>query len=349
MSETTACPECQRKVRLPEGTLGRKVRCPSCGAAFVATAGARPAAPPPPPANPFAEEPAPVSSPPLPWERAGTAAPPPPPAEDFAPPTPEVAAGTSRDDWQSVRVGLQLQCWAHLCYLGALLLTILVLLIFLSQYEKPRTTITEFRNGRPVSQKTTEDSKFLIVLVDTMGMLVVLASMANRVGSVVAGCLCMVAPTRHGSRSLALAGLILVGVTLLAEMNILAMQSDRGARDSGPGGLATATSLSYTVLIEVGRLTVLGWMLRGLAMNLKLHGSASTGTALGLLTPVIILGTLALAIIIRYFFPPEGPTVPVLLAALVFAGQIVVLVFGIGLMLRIQSSIGKKMSTYARD
>jgi predicted Zn finger-like uncharacterized protein len=58
MAEIVNCPQCERKLRVPEELLGKKVKCPTCQSTFTASAaGSEPAgvaAPPPP-----REEPAP--------------------------------------------------------------------------------------------------------------------------------------------------------------------------------------------------------------------------------------------------------------------------------------------------
>jgi hypothetical protein len=53
MQEIISCPACQRKLQVPESLLGQDVRCPTCGATFVARLADEPqpaphaAAPPP--------------------------------------------------------------------------------------------------------------------------------------------------------------------------------------------------------------------------------------------------------------------------------------------------------------
>jgi hypothetical protein len=42
MSDITQCPQCQRKLNVPEGQLGSVVRCPACGAEFTAESYAAP-------------------------------------------------------------------------------------------------------------------------------------------------------------------------------------------------------------------------------------------------------------------------------------------------------------------
>lgn len=38
MAEITNCPSCERKVKIPESLMGKKVKCPSCGTVFTAAA-----------------------------------------------------------------------------------------------------------------------------------------------------------------------------------------------------------------------------------------------------------------------------------------------------------------------
>jgi len=46
-AELIRCPQCERQLRVPDALLGKKVKCPSCGTTFAATAA--------PPAEPEAE------------------------------------------------------------------------------------------------------------------------------------------------------------------------------------------------------------------------------------------------------------------------------------------------------
>src|SRR5207302_593089 len=39
MPEVIQCPKCNRKLRVPDHLLGKKVKCPSCSSTFTATAG----------------------------------------------------------------------------------------------------------------------------------------------------------------------------------------------------------------------------------------------------------------------------------------------------------------------
>jgi predicted Zn finger-like uncharacterized protein len=53
MPTTVDCPNCSRKLRIPDELLGKKVKCPQCGNAFTASASA-------PPPEEMEEEPAPA-------------------------------------------------------------------------------------------------------------------------------------------------------------------------------------------------------------------------------------------------------------------------------------------------
>jgi hypothetical protein len=88
MPTTVDCPTCSRKLRIPDELLGKKVKCPQCGNAFLARA---PAAP----AEEMGEEEAPA---PPPKAAAAPARRPaaPPPAEDEEEPEEEAPAPRRR-------------------------------------------------------------------------------------------------------------------------------------------------------------------------------------------------------------------------------------------------------------
>lgn len=56
------CTECQRKLKVPDEALGKKVQCPACGARFVGRLEPNP--PPSPAKEPAATKPAPTAAPP---------------------------------------------------------------------------------------------------------------------------------------------------------------------------------------------------------------------------------------------------------------------------------------------
>ncbi len=53
-AEVVSCPDCQRKLRVPNELVGKLVKCPTCGQTFTADPAAQ--APPPPPPSPVEEK-----------------------------------------------------------------------------------------------------------------------------------------------------------------------------------------------------------------------------------------------------------------------------------------------------
>src|SRR5438874_6643627 len=126
MPETLTCPECQRKVRLPDHLFGKRVKCPSCGGTFTATPTTLSA-----PAITAVPEPAPFES---------MQAPMPEPARDEEqaqadlafPREPEIDIPPAEvSSWFSVRTGLLVQVVAHITLAGGLTLELLLNLIVL--------------------------------------------------------------------------------------------------------------------------------------------------------------------------------------------------------------------------
>lgn len=81
---TVECPECEEKLRAPEDARGKKVRCKSCGHAFVVPAAPKAAAKAPakPPAKSPAKPNAKAQAKPAAAPKAPAPAPVPPPADD---------------------------------------------------------------------------------------------------------------------------------------------------------------------------------------------------------------------------------------------------------------------------
>ncbi len=82
MPEITQCPNCQRKLNVPDGQIGSTVRCPACSAEFTAEP-YRASAPPPPQPEPPPRRPEPRGDyPPRPY--------------DYPPPRPRYDRGYDR-------------------------------------------------------------------------------------------------------------------------------------------------------------------------------------------------------------------------------------------------------------
>src|SRR5262249_49443824 len=108
MPEIVACPDCSRKLRVPDNLLGRKVKCPGCGVNFTASV-----------AGPASEA---VSSAPQPRRR-----------DDYEAPSrqdnyePDVSSKRSvKDGWKRVRSGLNFVLTSIWVSIGVLVLTWLI-------------------------------------------------------------------------------------------------------------------------------------------------------------------------------------------------------------------------------
>jgi hypothetical protein len=315
MPETLTCPECQRKVRLPDHLIGKRVKCPSCGGTFTATPATVPA-----PAF------VPVPQPP-PFEPE----PPPPryqdeePDEQQVPPEPEVdipAADVS--SWFGVRMGLKVQVVAHGALAGGLFLLLLLLLIALGASDSSS-------RGRGEGPST-----FMIRL----SVLMVLALLAGWIFVSVAGCFLLGTTTRRSARGLVI-GALLMGILILLQLaealRSLVPGFDRGSREE-----SAAINAVFFFFFEVTRLTLVALMLRAMCLNLGLRKLGASAQLLALLTPSIMLGTVALLVLIRLASTP-GPTLMVILQVLVLLGWIGVLAFGLIVMLGLKTKLDYKL------
>jgi predicted Zn finger-like uncharacterized protein len=107
MSLIVACPSCNRKLRVPDELLGKKVKCPTCSSVFGAMSSepvlAPPSPPPPPPFDSPASAPA-LDNPPLnlslegndPFANPGSA-----PAQSATPPSSTPPAPSEEGDYKT--------------------------------------------------------------------------------------------------------------------------------------------------------------------------------------------------------------------------------------------------------
>ena len=65
-AELVSCPECKRKLRVPDELIGKLVKCPTCGQTFNADPATQPPLPEPPP-PPREEKPALAAAASLDW------------------------------------------------------------------------------------------------------------------------------------------------------------------------------------------------------------------------------------------------------------------------------------------
>jgi len=351
MPETLVCPECQRKMRLPDGVLGKKVKCPTCAAVFVATAPEAAAVPVPPPVPVPVPEPEDrdeyVSPPPRSWSSSR--------AEREEP---EVAAaplatGTPSEvqneaqAWQAVQAGLKFHMAAHICDLAGIFFFLLLIIIVTTASSEPRFESDPFGGGRPMRRSGPSPGALV-----TLGLFATLAMVGSFLGSLVGSSFGLAAPLKYGTRSMSVACLVLAGITTL--LFVQAMQGlvlavpafDRGRGEQG--GVVVGLSVLFLILLEVARLTLLALFLRGVAACTGFRGAASSARALAILTPSAILGAMAFNLLIGLTVEP-GTAVSVVLFVLFCAAWIVVLVMGLALLARSIRNIDRGLRALASE
>ncbi len=187
MPEVTSCPQCQRKLRVPDELLGKKVKCPGCGLTFTAAADA-----PAPPVSPSAMGTEPsrraVPAPPLRRARRDEEedVEDDPPEEDFEERKPKVKG--SRAAWTSVRLGITLVLVA---ILG---MVITIAIQFIAQVALASSMPRRFDPNNP----TADVSNFFL-----LGICIQILSVICRSTQVAGYWFFMRVPERSGAGSLA--------------------------------------------------------------------------------------------------------------------------------------------------
>ncbi len=338
MPEVTTCPQCRRRIRMPESALGRRVKCPGCGAPFVA--GEEKLAPVTvvPESLPYVE---PESESDVPTVEPEPVVPvePTPPAPAAAPP-PAPAGEPDLEAWAGVRNGIALQGLAHVLYTLAVVTMMLV------------TFVAAVSKGEGPGKAGTT---FLMLL----GGFAVFSFVCNQVMSVVGQCCCLFAPARPATRAWAVACLALAALAVAQEGGILRLS---GTDRLGDENLAAFAGVF--LFLEVGRLTVLPLFLRGLGAELKNPGVAAGATYLAIGTPALFL----LNFMISFFwhavvrpnadshttYPPGfGPSrdfdwVGLLLLVFNLLSLIAALLAGVFIMFRAWQALGPKPAVVSR-
>jgi hypothetical protein len=229
--------------------LGKTVRCPACGATFVANSDG-------PPAGPVAQE-SPVEG--IGEDESS-------PVVASRPPLPADA-----DVLRCVRAGVYLQFLAQAIYATALAVFLLMTLgSVVAASVVGGATVP--MGGRPPSPGIDHISAWA-----AMATLLLLGTSA--ILGVTGGALCTIAPNAHLARGLAIAGLILGSFALWESMGLFRwfgflLELDfpvRGLNSLGPGGLAINLFLPLILagLFESGRQTVLALFWRAVCFLLR--------------------------------------------------------------------------------
>lgn len=279
MPQLIACIECNKRIRVADDMLGKRIRCPNCGAEFVAATDeveAVTAAPAAAAANPleFDEESAPRSRP--------------------------AAAESPRDPdtWGPVLTGVNLQLIAQFLYTaGALFLAlVLFILIVRDPPKKPGEFFDRFLgNCMTVS----------FVLIMLSWLLSVAAS----------GCF-LCAPSRHGARGWAAACLALAALTIYLEYfqlrNLITTFTGIGGGNPGStlhhrgGAVSIGMNLMFASLAEAVRLFALPMFLRSVGRNTDDKGLANFGLYASFAAPVAYGLMLALDMLLNLIEEPKG-------------------------------------------
>jgi hypothetical protein len=333
MSETLTCPDCQRKMRLPDNVMGKKVKCPSCNAVFLATPPEPPAGIPVPVPVHDPEPAEPVAAPSRKWTvSADDDEPPPvPPRPD---PTGEVAL------WENVRTGVWFQAAGHVCYLVGLFF-LFILVVLLSTMGEARPTPPPSFPGAPVKSEGVSPRVILALAV-----LSLLTLSGAWTAALAGSCFGLSAPPRLGLRGAGVAGVALTGVILLLALTGQGIVGGGGGGSDRGDDQREAAVVRYTLQflmllpVDVARLALLAVFLRGVAVGTGHRRAARSAGALTIVTPAAILGSVMLSLLMLMLVEP-GPTVGVILFVFVFVAYVVVLVMGLGLMLQTNQNIGK--------
>ncbi|MBI1916544.1 MAG: hypothetical protein HYS12_17685 [Planctomycetes bacterium] len=246
-------------------------------------------------------------------------------------PTADVSA------WFGVRTGLKVQVVAHAALAGGLSLLLLLFLIALA--------VESSRRGSGADIGT-----FEMILTLLAGLALLTGWILNSV----AGCFLLGTPSRRSARGLSV-GVLLMNTLILLQLAqvgrlLLVGDLDPGGRTAGivpaldrRGREAASLAASgFFFFFEVTRLTLMALLLRAMCLNLRQARLGANAQLLVLLTPSIMLGTLALTFLVMIATTP-GVAVRTILVFLFLGGWIGVLVFGVIVMLGLKQKLDRKL------
>jgi predicted Zn finger-like uncharacterized protein len=309
MPENIQCPNCQRSLRVPDNLIGKKVKCPTCGTAFMAAVGT-----PELPAVPPVE--APVTPPPP----APPLRPPPPPFrevqdeddyEELADRRPwrdeddeerayeedeEQGANAGRDEqrraWQRVRTGITLNI-VSICtsFAGFAVLVIgtmaLVIPAAMEAVKKPPAP------GRPAGVPKIEPPPGLDTVVLVGGLIILAAIVINLVGYAFSA----KAPPKHHARSLVIATLCfaVLSVVLSVGQQLLGV---------GLGGLVPPWIFQHVVaMVTLATYFLFLFFLMAVCRCLRASGVEKSIQFLTITAGITVAGYLLILVLIAFMAP----------------------------------------------
>jgi hypothetical protein len=320
MPDTYSCPHCQIQLRLTPEMVGQTLRCPGCQATFTAGASA------PPPirhqevvAERRPPEPRPQGPAGYPPSKPRRRAPDDEQGADWGEEPKVQFSAEEVQAWQSARSGLSLHILAHYLYIGGvalLLVTFIFTLIFAKQ-------IAEAAQGG--------GGGFGLVLIAILANLVDLAIVGNWILAMVATSYWVLAPSRNGTKGVAIACLVLTSLVLI-RMGDLARLLELFSGPRERPGQPPVTSVTPFILLEISRLTLFPFFLRALALAFRQPSLGSMAVILAIVTPCTIGGLFLLSFLL--IVTTKSAVVVVIMIILSLLGYLGVLVLGMLALMR---------------
>jgi hypothetical protein len=316
---TIACPSCDKKVRLPDAMIGKKVKCPGCQKVFTAEVDEEPVDE----IEDFEEERE---------QRVKKSR-----RDDYDDGEDEgrrparrreseesaSTGGSSDEGWGNVASGAFLQVLSHSAFALFITLGLIITLIEL---------------GGPMT--SSGGLKFM----GFMGQLKSIINLVAVVLALLAACSFVLGPQR--SRGFALATVAMSGAMLLSiggagnELMNAIMSEVRGAGGRGgiPPQVAALLAPHNAHLTDWARLTVLSFYMVSVAGCLKKRGLAGTMKLFAIITGSVLGGILLVDLIIYSFSPPTSNGFAVTMVILNDLATLTALVWGLILFLDLGKS-----------
>jgi|GEM_PF-4054586 len=322
MPELIQCPSCDRKLRVPDNLIGKKVKCPSCTKIFVAAAAEEdlPTAPlleeeePPkavrrkPPPLPPPEDEGIEEHPSRPRKRPA----PPPEDEDDEDDEEEVRPRRRRPqaedddededeeerprrkvggkaDWGRVRTGVTLVLVSILIMIGTVIIGMIAGFFIGAGAGAALASRPPGAKGPPVAPVVVAGTGFMMLAVFSFVM-----GLASQIAALVGYIFCMAAPQKYNARTLAMTTVGLAGGSLAFAL-IAGILSFTGGATGNPGvglaagGAAGILGLIGNVLNAAKYFTFL-FFLMAVARNLRAYSLEKSAKNLAILSGVAMVG-----------------------------------------------------------
>src|SRR5438105_686820 len=302
MPQLIQCTSCNKKLRVPDNLIGKKVKCPACGSTFMAAMEEEEL-----PTAPLIEEPQPASrrrpAPPPPepgYEviseepRRRKAPPPPPPEEEDEtefeekrPARPRARKRPIEDDyeeeeeeerprrsaranWSKVRTGVTLVLLSICTVIASILVAIIGVLIAAAA----AAAAVQGAANQPPAMPMQPPVGPMVGVAGGMLVVLVLAGLmgfAAEVLALIGYIFCMNASSKHGAKTLAIVTLALAGASLLFFLvnNALMFTGRAAVPGAGMNFAASGPVGIIANLLNLGKFIVFLFFLRAVALCLR--------------------------------------------------------------------------------